>query len=131
MLKLKKVHTDDRGFIYTLKSPMLTCEEITILLTKAGYARGGCIHRLHDETCVVIEGTITYFSLSPEYKDFSFTIMHAGSSRVTSKGSPHYFVSDTDSVVMEFGANSDEKDNKYYYFKEIVDDLNGRRKEKI
>ena len=59
-MNLELIHEDFRGKISRLVEGFKTFPEVTIFETKAGFCRGGCIHRLSDESVVVLEGEIVY-----------------------------------------------------------------------
>lgn len=118
MLNLKEIHKDNRGEIHLLKGDLQDHEEITLFLTKKGFARGGCIHRTNGEFNTVIEGKIHYFIDEKE------VLMKKGDSVEIPSNSPHYFISLTDSLVMEWGCVPEEKIEKYKPFRDIVDEIN-------
>ena len=93
-------------------------KEITIFSTKKGFARGGCIHRISGEHNTVLEGKIHYFVGDKEI------IMSKGESMTIPKNTPHYFISLTDSLVQEWGAEPEEKIEKHKEFRAIVDEIN-------
>lgn len=120
-LKLKKIHEDERGEIYIIVGDSLKeHEEITIFTTKRNYARGGCIHKKHSERFCILEGIIEY--------DIGgcISIYGKGSSFIIPRNIPHYFKSMTDSIVMEWGASSDEKKKKHRKYRKIVDKINAK-----
>lgn len=122
-LQLHEIHKDERGAIYLLKGNVLIdYDEITIFVTNKGYARGGCIHNINDEYCVVLEGTIKYWIGNglPE-------IYRNGMAAFIPSGTPHYFVAQTDCLVMEFGATAAEKKEKHLGFRKKVDEINAKR----
>ena len=120
-LRLEKIHKDGRGEIYTLVGNSLKeSEEITIFTTNKGYARGGCIHRLNDEFCCVLEGDIEY-RIGKKLK-----VMSKGDICKVPKNTPHYYYSVVDSIVAEWGATVPEKREKHDGFRRIVDRINAR-----
>lgn len=116
-MQLIKIHEDDRGEISILKN-LLTLPEVTIFKTKARYARGGCIHPFSDEYCCVVEGTILYTIGENR------AVYQKGASVFIPKNTPHYFESLQDSIVLEWGATSEEKKNKHASYRKIVDCIN-------
>jgi mannose-6-phosphate isomerase-like protein (cupin superfamily) len=107
MLKLEKLHGDDRGEIYLITGDGLKeHKEITLFVTNKGYARGGCVHHLHDECCAVLEGEISY-RINGDISHYQ-----KGESLVIPKSNPHYFISKTDSIVLEWGCDPEEKKEK-------------------
>jgi len=118
MLKLKEIHKDYRGKIYLLKGDLKEHKEITIFHTKKGFARGGCIHKLNNEFNTVLEGKIHYFIGNDEL------MMTKGKSIKIPRNAPHYFISLTDSLVIEWGCIPEEKIEKYKPFRDIVDNIN-------
>jgi quercetin dioxygenase-like cupin family protein len=119
MLKLSKVHSDERGEINIIEGDLREEEEITLLSTKKGFARGGCIHRVHDEFFIIFEGVVKYF-----IGDNPPEIFKKGESGVIPKNTPHYLVSIEDSLMAEWGADPEEKKEKDKTSKEIVDEIN-------
>ena len=121
MLKLEKIHKDGRGEIYLIKGDLKEHEEITLFITKKGFARGGCIHKKNNEFCVVLEGTIKHV-----IKD-NVKILQKGESIKVPRNTPHYFVGAIDSIVLEWGATPEEKKEKHKEFRKIVDEINKRK----
>ncbi len=122
MLKLKRVHKDKRGEIYVLS---VVGKELTFLITKKGYARGGCVHKINHENVFVLSGKIKYVIKGVHKNNNIYKqICDEGARAETFKGTPHYFVSLTDSIVMEWGATKAEKDKKYKPFRDIVNKIN-------
>lgn len=124
MLEMKKIHEDKRGEIYIITG-MKEHEEVTLFTTKAGKARGGCIHKKNDEHCIVLEGEIEHFM------KWQHDCLPLGKVRgkkgiviTVPANKPHYFVSLTDSLVMEWGATAEEKKEKDPEFRKIVDRIN-------
>lgn len=126
MLKFKKVHEDERGEIDIIvdDEDWKDLKEITILTTKEGFARGGSIHNLNEETCLVVDGEI-------EYHMRGFTErLRAGDRTLVPVGIPHYFISLTNSTVIEYGATPEEKKEKDPEIGRIVDQINKERLER-
>lgn len=118
-MNLTKIYSDERGEIWILEG-FEKYPEVTIFKTNAGYARGGCIHNINDENAVVLEGDIVYFNGDDREH------MTPGCSTIILSKTPHYFLSVTDSVVMEWGATPEEKKEKHIEFRKIVDKINKR-----
>ena len=123
MLKMKKIHKDDRGEIYCINgSSLKELEEIALFTCRKGLARGGCIHKLHDEYCVVFEGEIDYYigncSRPVNVKKGETVKIH--------KNTPHYFIALENCVVSEFGASVEEKKKKHTKTRKIVEQINKR-----
>lgn len=119
MLQYKKVHEDARGEISILYDPNEKDDkEIAFLRTNAGYARGGCIHRINDETAIVAKGKVKYYIDGKELYAFEKDIIFIP------KSTSHYFISLTDSIIIEFGATISEKQEKDPETKKIVDKIN-------
>lgn len=127
-MQIKKIYDDERGKIFIIKGDLKEHEEITIFTTKKGYARGGCIHEINDEYCIVLEGSITYYI---DKKTVPYRKMNRGLSVKIPKNTPHYFVATSDCIVMEWGATEKEKQNKHKEFRIIVDDINERQKKLV
>ena len=119
MLKIRRVHKDKRGEIYILP---IANQDLVFLITNKGYARGGCVHDINDEELLVLKGEIKYV-IKGIQRDV-VQICSEGMSVTAPKGVPHYFISLTDSVIMEWGATQEEKDKKYKPFRDIVDKIN-------
>jgi len=100
-----------------------------MILTGAGFARGGCIHEENNERCIVLEGRITHFIYHGD--TYTYNILGAGEITSIPKGKPHYYISDSDSVVLEIGATIKEKQTKHPETRQIVDDLNKMTMEKV
>jgi mannose-6-phosphate isomerase-like protein (cupin superfamily) len=117
-MRLENIHKDHRGSIFLLLDGIGQFCEVTIFKTNRGAARGGCVHNIHDEFCCVIDGEVKYVIGE------KICFLSAGRTVMIKKGTPHYFISTTDSIVMEWGASSDEKKNKHPRFRAIVDSIN-------
>jgi len=115
MLKLNRIYEDKRGEIYTITDK--DDNEITILITRAGKARGGCIHQ-EEEHILVLSGYAEY-----NIND-SINYCHKGGGLIIPRDTPHYYISHTDSVILEWGAsfNNTIKDKET---RKIVEDING------
>lgn len=118
MLSLNRIHSDKRGEINALVGLELKCDEVTVFKTNKGMARGGCIHPNSSEHICVLSGTILFF-----YGTLN-TRLTAGQSITIKPNTPHYFFSETDSVVIEWGPEIKEKGNRYLEFRKIVDEIN-------
>jgi quercetin dioxygenase-like cupin family protein len=117
MLKLKQIHRDKRGKIHVLLDDEGN-EIASLLSTKQHFARGGCIHKKNNEHCVVLKGRILY-----SRSHFPTETGSKGTVFFIKKNTPHYFVSLTDSLVMEFGATPEEQ-VKHKATRKIVDRIN-------
>lgn len=104
MLNFERVHEDERGEIYVITGALPEGREITLFTTKAGYARGGCVHRENWERATVIDGGVKYHIEGMSPKAF-----WGGDLITIPAGEAHYFISLTDSVVIEWGATVEEK----------------------
>ena len=116
-MKLTELHSDNRGQIFLLTED-LQHPEFTIFTTKAGLARGGCIHNKSTEYVCVIAGEIEY--TLPDKTIY----MTTGDTLTIPPATQHYFISRTDSVVAEWGATSEEKKEKYPQYRAIVEKIN-------
>jgi mannose-6-phosphate isomerase-like protein (cupin superfamily) len=101
-----------------VKGSLLAYPEVTIFHTKAGMARGGCVHNLSDEYTCVINGIVEY-----RVGESTF-LLQDGDSMVIPRGMPHYLFSISDSVVLEWGATEEEKKEKHPEFRAMVDEIN-------
>src|SRR3990167_7395459 len=119
-MKLTKIHEDNRGTISILEEDLQGLSEVTIFHTNAGYARGGCIHYLSQEYNTVIIGDIIYYIGDEKLS------MKTGESCIIPKSTSHYFISLTDSIVVEWGATPEEKIEKHIKTRKIVEEINNR-----
>ena len=122
-MELTTIHSDNRGSISALVGDLTTVPEVTIFKTKAGYARGGCIHEKSGEALCVIEGMIKYVWGN----DKEEITMTPGRAIVIEPNTPHYYLSVTDSIVMEWGPTLEEKKGKHLEFRAIVDEINKKK----
>jgi uncharacterized cupin superfamily protein len=119
-MKLDLIHTDIRGSISTVTG-LKKFPELVIVETKEGFARGGCVHT-EDEFCTVVEGRIVlYFGTCCE-------VVIPGNTVKIKANTPHYFISITDSVVMEWGP-SPKFNEKNIKMRAIVDKINREKSE--
>lgn len=123
-MKIDKIHSDDRGFIFAITGEPLTLPEVSFLSTKAGIARGGCIHYKNTEHLCVIEGTIEYYLRLANETETRKVVLTAGQSVSIPPATPHYLISISDSVVMEWGCEISEKKDKHEEFRKIVMEIN-------
>jgi mannose-6-phosphate isomerase-like protein (cupin superfamily) len=119
-MKLNKIYEDNRGEIYLL-TDLFVFPEITLFRTFQGKARGGCIHKIHDEYVCVLEGSIQYVW---EDIEIQTKVLFAGETILIPKNTPHYFKSLSNSLVAEWGASPEEKLEKHITFRKIVDTIN-------
>ena len=125
-LKFEKIHEDYRGEIYLVLDVLKEGRELTLFTTKKRYARGGCIHRLNGEYCVVIKGKIKYL-----IGDKPPLILSEGETCYIEPGTPHFFISlSDDCVVMEWGAMPEEKKERDPDARAIVEHINLSRKKR-
>lgn len=121
-MKLDTIHTDGRGSINLLLGDLEEHEEVTIFKTNKGYARGGCIHEKSEEYCCIIEGMVEYVVGS------TARICRRGDIVYIPKNTPHYYITLENSVVIEWGANPEEKKEKHLETRKIVDEINANEK---
>lgn len=115
-MNLEKIHTDKRGEVYIITD---NGKEISNLLyTKEGFARGGCVHK-EEEHLFVVRGRIKLFipEKEMELSDTECVYIPANT--------PHYFVSFTDSIVMEAGAQ--QLDIKYQPYLDKINEINSSK----
>ena len=134
MLTYKVVNEDERGEISVLFDPVEEDnKEIAILRTNKGFVRGGCVHNLNDEIVLVVKGKVQYHIITKWKKKNPNTlidgedhvqILVGGDKILVPKGKPHYYISLTDSIVIEFGATTPEKQKKHPEIREMVERLN-------
>jgi len=121
-MELKKIHSDQRGTIYSLQGDPLTFEEISIIHTNSGFARGACYHPENQEHLTVAEGLILYI-WSDNQK-----IMKEGESITIPAKTPHMLISLTNSIVLEWGTLLSEKGGeKDPEMKKLVDIINNKK----
>lgn len=113
------MHEDERGEIYVIEGVLPGSREITLLTTKQGYARGGCIHRYNDELFMVFSGKVSY-KISNEIN----RTVEAGEIIEIPAGRPHYFKALIDTVAVEWGATIQEKKEYDPPFRRLVDEIN-------
>jgi len=118
-LSLTKINEDARGQIYIIEG-FNDIPELTLFTTKSNKARGGCIHHINDENCTVLSGRVIYVVGD------KVSSKKTSESIIIPKSTPHYFFSNTDSVVIEWGATAAEKKEKHKEFRAIVDGINDR-----
>ena len=120
-MELKTLLEDERGSINVLVGPeFLLMPEVTVFKTRGGFARGGCIHQYSQEHLVVIEGVINYIyedQITGELEEVELT---TGDRWTIPAKTPHYLISVTDSVIMEWGPKVEEKQAKFGPFREKV-----------
>ena len=120
----KKIHTDKRGEIYATDDILKDGREINIMTLKAGYARGGCIHRKNAEYFAVLEGEVHLVIWMPGSENV------VGSYRPTPghiikimPNHPHYFEAISDAVVSEWGVGREET-GRDLAMRKIVEKIN-------
>lgn len=118
-MELKKIHEDDRGYIYLVKDLLDDNREFTFLEIKNGYARGGCLHS-EDEYFIVLKGKIRYIHGNLE------ETVSMGESRTIPAGEPHAFVALEDSIVSEWGITTEEKERggRDQEMRKMLDEIN-------
>jgi hypothetical protein len=119
-LETNLIHEDERGQIICF---YLRGKEYTLLTTKRGFARGGCIHN-KTEYAVVLEGIIEYHIKGRT----RFTTLSKGENIQVPPETPHYIIAVTDAIMMEWGAPPDQKKRKDKEFRAIVDKINEGKK---
>jgi mannose-6-phosphate isomerase-like protein (cupin superfamily) len=120
--KVVKVHEDNRGTIYSLSGITSDGKEITVLDTRRGFARGGCVHNVSQEYVTVLEGIVKYW-IGDEHPE----ILRKGMSTVIPAKTPHMLVAQTDCIVMEWGKTKDELDGKDLEMRKKVEKINVER----
>jgi hypothetical protein len=120
MLKLNNIYSDNRGAIYSLDGDLSGLAEVTIFETFENYARGGCIHTQSPEHICVLVGEIV-FVYGEDRKE---VVLMQGECFTIPPMTPHYYFSRTRSVVEEWGPSMEEKGNRHFEFRSIVDQIN-------
>jgi mannose-6-phosphate isomerase-like protein (cupin superfamily) len=116
-LEHKFIHEDSRGSINCF---YIDGAEYTILQTRKGFVRGGCIHNV-EEHAVVLQGRVEYHIKSNPNR---ILVVEKGVSIRISPETPHYFIALVDSIVLEWNAPPDQKQRKDPEFRRIVEELN-------
>lgn len=118
------IQEDIRGSIHSVVG-LISCPEVSVFKTNKGFARGGCVHSKSQEHLCVIEGEIEY-----HYENLFGVrlILHldVGRSITIEPNTPHYFVSKTDSIVMEWGPSMEEKQAHHERFRKEVLEHNSK-----
>jgi len=117
-LESKLIHKDSRG---TITCFYIDGVEYTILQTRKGFARGGCIHNVV-EHAAVLQGEVEYHIRG----NAAFKVQKGDNVHVQSE-TPHYFVSLTDSIVLEWNAPPDQKKRKDTEWRSMVEKINEER----
>ena len=118
-MESRRVHKDERGEIYVIEGVLPGDREITLLTTKRGHARGGCIHRHNDEFFMVFSGKVSY-----KIGNENNRTVEAGKVIKILAGRPHYFKALIDTVAVEWGATVQEKKEYDPPFRQLVDEIN-------
>lgn len=118
----KKIYEDKRGEIYVVTGLFMEEKELALFTTRKGYSRGGCIHKNNGEWCCVLKGEICYC-----IEGQRLTCMKRGDTVFIPKNTQHYFIAQTDCVVIEWGATPAEKKQKGIW-REYVVKINERMK---
>lgn len=118
-MQMNKIHEDERGEIYSI--PLSGKEDIAIITTNKGYARGGHKHPNNDEYFIVVKGIIKL------WMDESHELYHEGMSECIPHGCRHFFISLTDSIIIHWGADETQTVEDHEY-RGYVDGTNKRRK---
>ena len=120
-MELRKIHEDQRGFIYLVKDLLENNKEFTFLEIKKGLARGGCYHT-KNENFVVIKGKVKVICGSKTWEAIQ------GDSGTFPAFEPHAFEALEDSIVSEWGITTEEKerDVKNPELRKIIDEINNK-----
>jgi hypothetical protein len=121
--EMKTIHKDARGTIYGF---YFGDTEYILLVTNKGFARGGCIHRFHDEHAVILKGSVEYHIRGKPVKVFK-----EGDTVLVKKNTPHYFIALKPSIVMEWGPFPEEKIERHPKWRRTVEKINERKKERL
>ena len=88
---------DERGEIHTFE---VDGAEFSVMLTKKGYARGGDHHKTR-QYVAALRGSIDLHIRKSDGEEGVYTV-NAGEHFVILKNLPHYMVSTTDSITIEW-----------------------------
>jgi len=123
-MNTKSIYIDGRGEIICF---YLNKTEYTLLITKKGFARGGCIHNVM-EYGVVLEGAVEYH-IKPLEKGMRMGtwILEKGDRIRVPVEHPHYFIALEDAIFLEWGAPPDQKERKDPKLRAVVDEINRRK----
>jgi len=123
LLELKNVFHDERGDIFSvIGSSLKQYEEIAIITSKKGIARGGCIHD-SDEFFTVIEGKVSVY-FRKNNKIIEVGHFKEGNTILIPKRVPHIVFSETDCMFIEWGPAISEKGIKEPETLKIVKQIN-------
>jgi len=117
-MKLKKINKDKRGEIWLIEGLLSEKKEFTIMKTKKGFARGGCIHKKYDEGFFVVSGDISFTMGSTR------TTMSCGDFQMIPAGYPHMYESFVNSIVIEYGVPASDKKKKDKSMRKLVEEIN-------
>jgi hypothetical protein len=118
-MEFKEVHSDERRKIFA-NSELLNGKEISIIKLNKLKAIGGCIHNKL-EYFAVISGCV----LVCKGKELP-EVMLPGESGEFEKGTPHAFIADEDSIIMEWGITEEDKkkSKKDKFLLNVVNEMN-------
>lgn len=122
----KWIHKDERGEIFCFYEGG---REYTLLTTRKGFARGGCVHPRHCEYFVVLKGMVRYVVVHDGIPYGEVFI--EGSNGVIDMNEPHYLLALEDSITLEWGADPDEKAMKHPVWRNVVEEINKRRAQEL
>lgn len=120
-MNFRKVHEDERGEIHVIEGVLPGDREITLLTTKPGYARGGCVHDCNPEFFTVLSGQVRYNIQEEEEQ-----IVGVGEMIKIPAGKPHYFEALVETVAIEWGPTVEEKKEYDSVFRQLVEEINRR-----
>jgi perosamine synthetase len=120
-LNMKKIHEDNRGYIYLIKNLLEDKKEFTFLETKKGFARGGCLHP-KDEYLVVVKGRIKLILGEDEIE------MKTGESIKIPANKSHAWIALEDSILSEWGVTEEEKKERDLELRKVIDRINEENK---
>lgn len=116
MYEMKKIFEDKRGEMYAI--PLTDNKDILIYTTNKGYARGGGYHMRDDEFFIVIKGTVN-FLIGERWATY-----REGGSGVVPKNYPHMMIAEEDCIMMEWGADREDKNHYHNDYRKHVESLN-------
>lgn len=103
MIEFKEVHSDERRTIF-VNNTLLKDKEISIIKLKKGKAIGGCLHN-KDEYYCILSGCVMVMN------GVENIISMDGDSGIFRENTPHAFIAEEDSIIIEWGISPEDKKN--------------------
>ena len=124
-ITVRWIHRDIRGEIFCFYKDG---REYTLLTTRKGFARGGCVHPRSTEHAVILKGCVEYYvSYGKGNTAIDLTYKEGDSILPIPPNAPHYLLALEDSMTLEWGAEPEEKAMKHPVWRDVVEEINRRR----